>query len=175
MECPRCGTMNRVPTVSVHATLVFAMTALILYVPANFFPFVSLEIYGNKSTSTVWQGIVSLSNAGSWGVAIIVFLASILIPFVKLIILFYLALTAKNGKNLKLKTKMYLIVEAIGRWSMLDIFLLAILVSIMKLGHWANAEPEVGAGIFALVVVFTMLSSAFFDPEVLWENDREKP
>lgn len=69
--------MNRIPTVSAHATLVFAMTALILYVPANFFPFVSLEIYGNKSTSTVWQGIVSLGNAGSWGVAIIVFLASI--------------------------------------------------------------------------------------------------
>ncbi|WP_374073483.1 paraquat-inducible protein A [Bdellovibrio bacteriovorus] len=175
VACSRCGTTNRVRKAdTLQITLAFAITALILYIPANFFPFMSLEMYGNRNTSTIWQGIVSLVDAGSWGIAIIIFLASILIPFVKLVILFYLGFTAQNGQNRRLKTKLYLIVEAIGRWSMLDIFLLAVLVAVMKMGHWAHAEPEIGSGVFALVVIFTMLSSAYFDPKVLWEHDDEQ-
>ncbi|HMN69892.1 MAG TPA: paraquat-inducible protein A, partial [Bdellovibrionales bacterium] len=156
-------------------SLAFALTALILYVPANLFPFMTIELYGSRNSSTIWQGILTLVEKGSFFIAIVVFLASILIPAVKLVILFYLGATAGNGKHARSKTYMYHAVEAIGRWSMLDIFLLAVLVAIMKLGPWTTVRPEPGALMFLLVVIFTMLSSAYFDPQLIWENhDEEK-
>ncbi|WP_413560253.1 paraquat-inducible protein A [Bdellovibrio sp. HCB209] len=173
--CDTCGTLNRLDkNTSNQASFAYALTALVLYLPANIFPFMTLEVYGNKTTATIWEGIVTLSRAGSWGIALIVFLASILIPFLKLIILFYLSLTAHNTSHRRFKTRLYEIVEVIGRWSMLDIFLLAVLVSIMKLGPWAHAEPGMGSWIFALVVIFTMLSSAYFDPSKIWEKSNDK-
>ncbi len=173
--CEKCGTLNRVAkNSSPEVSLIFALTALILYIPANVFPFMTLEIYGNKNTSTIWEGIVTLADSGSWGIAIIIFIASIVIPLVKLIILFYLGLTAKNSSQRKFKTRLYNAVEAIGRWSMLDIFLMAVLVAIMKMGPWAHAEPELGSWIFALVVIFTMISSASFDPSTIWKNSNDE-
>lgn len=152
-------------------TLSFSLTALIFYLPANLFPFMSIELYGNTNTSTIWSGIVTLTQSGSWAIAVIVFLASILIPFIKLVILFYLSLTAQNQHHRRLKARLYRFIEAIGRWSMLDIFLLAILVAILKLGPWTNVEPEMGSLLFALVVIFTMLASAKFDPQLIWEEE----
>lgn len=113
---------------------------------------------------------MSLAQSDSIFLAIVVFLASIFIPLVKLMILFYLSATASSNRHHKFKTKLYHTVEAIGRWSMLDIFLLAILVAMIKLGHWTTVEPEIGAVIFSLVVIFTLLASAHFDPKLIWEN-----
>ncbi len=153
--------------------MVFSMTALILYIPANLFPFMTIELYGSRNSSTIWGGIVSLAESGSLAIAIIVFLASMLIPFVKLVILFYLTSFTRQ-KNPKFNTKLYHMVESIGRWSMLDIFLLAVLVAIMKLGPWTAVEPGIGSLLFAIVVIFTMLASAYFDPQLLWEEENEK-
>jgi paraquat-inducible protein A len=173
--CPRCGYHNPHPhPKSVAITLAYSLTALILYIPANIFPFMSIELYGNRNTSTIWGGIVTLIESGSWPIAGIVFLASIVIPFLKLIILFYLALTARSKKHPRFKTKLYNIIEAIGRWSMLDIFLLAVLVAILKLGPWTTVEPRIGSLLFAFVVIFTMVASASFDPNLLWENNNGK-
>ncbi|WP_413586617.1 paraquat-inducible protein A [Bdellovibrio sp. HCB274] len=175
VACKNCGTINHVGSkAGPLLSLMCATSALILYVPANLLPFMSLEVYGNKNTATIWEGIVTLSQGGSWGIAIVVFLASILIPFAKLIILFYLGLSAKSQGQQKLRTRLYNIVEVIGRWSMLDIFLLAVLVAVMKMGPWAHAEPGAGAWIFALVVIFTMISSAAFDPTTIWKNTYDK-
>ena len=169
--CDRCGFKNhRLEPKSHYYTFIFTLTAVIFYIPANVFPFMTMELYGNRSSSTIWGGIVSLSESGSWGIAIVVFLASMLIPFFKLIILLYLSMTAGSKKRPYFKTKLYQIIEAIGRWSMLDIFLLAVLVAMMKFGHFAHVEPEPGAILFALVVIFTMLASAFFDPKLLWSD-----
>ncbi|XGC80626.1 paraquat-inducible protein A [Bdellovibrio bacteriovorus] len=137
------------------------------------FPFMTLELYGNRQSATVWGGVVQLMDKGHWPIGLVVFLASMVIPLIKLAILFYLSLTAKNGKHTKLKTQLYLIVEVIGRWSMLDIFLLAVLVAVVKLGSWTNIEPEPGALMFALVVIFTMMASAYFKPEILWDHHKE--
>jgi paraquat-inducible protein A len=169
--CDRCGHKNhRLKPKSLELTMIFSITALIFYLPANMFPFMSIELYGNRNSSTIWSGIVSLAESGSWAIALVVFLASIFIPFVKLLILFYLAFSAKTGKNPKFKTKLYHIVEGIGRWSMLDIYLLAVLVAIMKLGPWTTVEPNIGSLMFLLVVIFTMLASANFDPKLLWKD-----
>jgi paraquat-inducible protein A len=171
VDCDRCGHKNyRASPKSASWSLAFSLTALILYIPANLYPFMTIELYGSRNSSTIWGGIVSLNEGGSWPIALIVFLASMLIPFCKLIILFYLGLTASSGQHPRFKTKLYNIVEAIGRWSMLDIFLLAVLVAIMKLGPWTTVRPELGSLLFALVVIFTMLASEYFDPQLLWED-----
>lgn len=148
-------------------TLVFSLTALILYFPANILPFMTLELYGNRNSSTVWGGIVSLAEGGSLVIAIIIFLASIFVPLLKLLILFYLSLTAHRDGRAQLKNRLHYVIEVIGRWSMLDIFLLAVLVAMMKFGKWTTVEPELGAVMFALVVIFTMLASACFKPPLL--------
>lgn len=156
---------------SLQATVAYSLTALIFFVPANIFPFMTIELYGRRNSSTIWQGIVSLFQSGSWPIGAVVLLASLVIPAIKLVALFYLAATAHQQKYAKQKMKLYQIIEAIGRWSMLDIFLLAVLVAIMKLGHWARVEPELGSLLFLLVVIFTMLASNAFDPRLLWSNE----
>lgn len=172
IECERCGHKEeRVKPRSIELTLAFSLTALILYIPANFFPFMTIELYGRRNSSTILSGVQALYEDGSWPIALIVFLASVLIPLLKLLALFYLGLTAKNNSHAKFKTKVYRAVETIGRWSMLDIYLLAVLVAIMKLGPWTRVEPEAGSLLFLLVVIFTMLASAQFDPQLLWEDE----
>lgn len=169
--CDRCRhQMNRFKPKSVSRTIAFSITALIFYIPANMFPFMTMELYGSRNSTTIWNGITSLIDSGNWTVGIIVFLASILIPLLKLIILFYLALTANNGENPRTKTQLFVIVESLGRWSMLDIFLLAVLVALIKIGGWTSVQPEVGSLLFAFVVVFTMLASASFDSRLLWRG-----
>jgi paraquat-inducible protein A len=174
MTCERCGEKNeRFKFISLDATLAFSLTALIFFVPTMLFPFMTIELYGNRNSSTVWGGVVSLVNDGSWPIGLIVFLASLVIPLLKLLVLFYLSFTARNQKSQKFKTRLYLFIEAIGRWSMLDIFLLAVLVALLKLGHWTSVKPELGSLFFAFVVIFTMLASAAFDPKFIWENKNE--
>ncbi len=134
----------------------------------------TIDLYGNKSSTTIWGGVVSLAEGGSLTIAIIICFASIVIPLLKLVVLFYLSLTAGSRSRSRLKTRLYYIIEAIGRWSMLDIFLLAILVAIMKLGPWTTAKPEIGSLLFTLVVIFTLLASANFDPQLLWKEENEK-
>jgi paraquat-inducible protein A len=174
MRCERCGhkESSAVPK-STKASLAFTLTAMVLYLPANLFPFMTIEMYGNRNSSTIWGGILSLADAGSMAIALIIFLASILIPFLKLIILFYLTLPWSSKHSPLFRTRLYQTVEAIGRWSMLDIFLLAVLVAIMKLGPWTTVRPEIGSVLFAFVVIFTMLASASFDPQSLWRNHHE--
>lgn len=175
LTCDRCGHKNHsVKPKSAFLTFIYALTALILIIPANIFPFMTIELYGSRSSSTIWSGCVALVEGGSWPIGLLVFVASILIPVLKLVILFYLSLTAKDNRSSLFKTKLYQIVESIGRWSMLDIFLLAVLVAIVKLGHWATVEPEIGSYLYAAVVIFTMLASASFDPQLLWNTETEK-
>lgn len=160
---------------SVEFTIAFSLTALVLYIPANLYPFMTIELYGNRNSSTIWSGTISLFESGAWAVALVVFLASLLIPLLKLLALFYLAFSARSGKHHGFKIRLYKVIEAIGRWSMLDIFLLAVLVAIVKLSPWAHVEPELGSLMFLLVVIFTMLASAYFDPRLIIKEENESP
>ncbi|AGH94569.1 paraquat-inducible protein A [Pseudobdellovibrio exovorus] len=162
---------------SVKASTALSLTALIFYIPANVLPFMTIEMYGRRNSSTIWEGIVTLADDGAWFIALVVFLASLLIPLLKLLILFYLSFTAShtgnNPQSYQSKKRLYDFVEVIGRWSMLDIFLLAVLVALVKLGNWAQVRPEAGAVMFALVVIFTMMSSACFKPD--WLQNTSPP
>jgi paraquat-inducible protein A len=170
-ECARCGSFRVAGARgSLQATAAFAVAALILYVPANIFPIMRMNFYGAYSENTVWGGVVSLAQHDQWLVAAIVFVASIAIPLVKLAVLLVLVLsTALHGRRLlRERTRIYRFVDVIGPWAMLDVFLLAVLVALVKLGTLATILPGPGLLAFACVVVFTMLASASFDPKLMW-------
>ena len=160
---------------SLHICAAFSLAALILYFPANIFPILEADMYGAVSQNTVWEGCVRLYQDGDFVVAAIVFLASMLIPFLKLLGLFFLVTTAKlNYTGLRLpRFWVYRTIEMVGRWAMLDVFVMAVLVSLVKLGHLARVIPGPGLFTFALVVVFTVLASASFDPQLIWDRGDE--
>jgi paraquat-inducible protein A len=172
-ECPRCAsTVAQGPHGSLQLTAALAVAALILYVPANVYPILRMHFYGGYSESTVWDGVVSLAQTGQYFVALIVFLASIVIPVFKLLGLLYLVTAARFGlgRRLRGRTRVYRLIDAVGPWAMLDVFLLAVLVALVKLGQIATILPGPGLVAFTAVVVLTMLASASFDPRIIWRR-----
>jgi paraquat-inducible protein A len=144
----------------------------VLYVPANIYPILRMTLYGATSDSTIWDGVVSLMQHDQWAVAVIVFLASLVIPLAKLAGLFFLvgATVARRGRRLRWRTGLYKFIDTVGPWAMLDVFLLAVLVALVKLSTWAKILPGPGLIAFTAVVVLTMLASAAFDPKLIWRR-----
>lgn len=171
-ECIRCGSPVRTRGQGVDVTAALALAALVLYIPANIYPILRMDIYGVFSENTVWDGVVSLWQYNEYFVAIVVFLASIVIPLLKLIGLFFLVISVKwgRGRRLRGRTRIYRFIDAIGPWAMLDVFLLAILVALVKLGSVGRVIPGPGLLAFCLVVVLTILASQSFDSKLIWEN-----
>jgi paraquat-inducible protein A len=177
-ECRRCGSILRTHKVdSLERTAALSLAALIFYLPANLYPILRMDYYGAYSESTVWDGCVKLFQDGQWVVAAIVFLASLLIPLFKLLGLFYLVVTTKlrSARRRRERTWIYRIIEVIGPWAMLDVFLLAVLVALVKLERIATVLPGRGLLAFAAVVVLTILASASFDPRLIWEEPGDAP
>ena len=173
VECRRCGSiLDERKVDSLRRTAAFSLAALIFYVPANIYPILRMEYYGVYSESTVWDGCVNLFRNDQWIVAVIVFLASILIPLFKLLGLFFLVVTArvKSARRRQERTLIYRIIAVIGPWAMLDVFLLAVLVSLVKLEKIVTVLPGPGLLAFTAVVVLTILASASFDPKSIWEE-----
>ena len=173
-ECFRCGSFlaARRGTGSVHVTAALSLAALALYVPANIYPILRMTQYGVYSESTVWDGVVLLAQSRQYFVALVVFLASIVIPLVKLAGLFFLTVTARleTRRWLRARTRLYRFIDVIGPWAMLDVFLLAILVALVKLGQFATVLPGPGLIAFTCVVVLTIFASASFDPHLIWRR-----
>jgi len=175
-RCVRCGSViTRRTTRSLHFTAAFALAALLLYVPANTLPILRLELYGSISENTAWDGAVRLLQDGDYVIATIVFMASIFVPLLKLIGLFFIVATTKFhfSRGKLLRTWVYRFIESIGRWAMLDVFVVAILVSLVKLQGLATVIPGRGLLAFGGVVFFTLLASACFDPQLIWEDEEQ--
>ena len=172
-ECARCGFVVRAnkPN-SLVRTAAFTLAALMFYWPANVYPILRMDLYGAHSENTVFQGAVNLFEHGQRLVAVIVFLASIVIPALKLLGLLYLVATThvRSTRGRMLRTWIHRSIDVIGPWAMLDVFLLAILVSLVKLGELATVLPGRGLLAFAAVVVLTILATASFDPAQIWEE-----
>jgi paraquat-inducible protein A len=172
-ECYRCGsTISKRKVNSVGRTAAFSLAALIFYVPANIYPILRMELYGVHSENTVWDGVVTLFRDGQWPVATIVFLASILIPLFKLLGLLFLVVTTnfKSTRWRQERTWIYKIIDLVGPWAMLDVFLLSVLVALVKLKQFATVLPGPGLLAFTAVVVLTILASICFDPTLIWED-----
>jgi paraquat-inducible protein A len=177
-ECARCGSFlgREAERDSLHLTAALTLAALILYVPANLYPILKMYLRGAYSESTVWEGVVSLAHYNQWFVAAVVFFASIAIPLFKLATLLYLVLSAQLRSSAlpRLRTWLWRLVDAIGPWAMLDVFLLAVLVALVKLRTLATILPGPGLIAFCAVVVLTIIASATFDPRLIWTSQKAR-
>jgi paraquat-inducible protein A len=176
-ECPRCGSIvDERKSASVVPTATLALAALILYVPANLYPILRMERYGLYTESTVWEGVAELVRLGYWFVAVIVFLASIVVPLLKLAGLIFLSASsaAQSRRWRRQRTWIYKFIDVIGPWAMLDVFLLAVLVALVRLGSLATVLPGRGLFAFACVVVLTILASSLFDPKLIWRSRHDE-
>ena len=176
-ECARCGErlLSR-DTRARHYALAYCLAALILYLPAQIYPVLSMSYLGRYTENTIWSGVVELYRGGMWAVALLVFVASILIPLVKILAMLYLIWAsrrrgARSVRRRLSETRLYRMLEIIGPWSMLDVFLVAVLVALVKMGEIARVEAGPGIVAFAALVVVTMLASRSFDPALLWRRD----
>jgi paraquat-inducible protein A len=172
-ECSRCGfVVSERQTSNLALTAALSLAALILYVPANVFPILSMSLHGAYSESTIWDGCVSLLKNRQWFTAAIVFLASIVIPLIKLLGLFFLVATARYGPIIGQRQQAWIhkVISLIGPWALLDVFLVAVLVALVKLEKLATILPGPGLAAFAAVVVLTMMASASFDPKLIWSG-----
>jgi paraquat-inducible protein A len=176
--CPRCrATLHRRRANSLTRCAALVVAAVILYIPANVYPVLTIISFGSGFPSTILEGVEELLTGGMWPLALLVFFASITVPVLKLISLIYLMLSIKfkSRGRLRDRTRMYRIVDAVGRWSMIDVFMVSILVALVRAGSIATIEPGVGATSFCAVVVITMMAAMSFDPRLMWdaagEND----
>ncbi len=174
-QCARCDSFLAAARddARLHLAAALALAALVLYVPAMVYPILHMSAYGAYSESTVWDGTRGLLENREWFVGIVVLVASIVVPLLKIAGLFFLVTAAKFGlgRRLRSQTRLYKVIDLIGPWAMLDVFLLAILVALVKLNDLATVLPGPGLAPFAAMVVLTMLASAAFDPKLIWSRD----
>jgi paraquat-inducible protein A len=171
-ECSRCGSAlrHRKPD-SIARTWALSVAALILYIPANIYPVLTVIRFGSGHPSTILGGVQELIETGMWPLAALVFFASIAVPVLKLVGLGVLLVTTQMGVQARLedRTVLYRIVDAIGRWSMIDIFMESILVALVQFGSVVTVNPGVGAVVFSAVVILTMFAAQSFDPRLMWD------
>jgi paraquat-inducible protein A len=178
-NCARCGAVLRArKRDSITRTWALLVAAAILYVPANILPVMrTAQAPNTQVDDTILSGVIHLWNTGSWGLAIIVFLASIVIPLAKLVSLGYLAWMAQRRStwNPEQRARLYRATHYIGRWSMVDIYVGATLVALVQLSPFASVDPGPAAIAFSAVVILTMLASQSFDPRLTWDPLDDTP
>ena len=178
LECPRCHSKGHVRRKnSLQWTMALLVTSIMLYLPANILPIMITDLLGDKMPSTILAGVVLLWSEGSYPVAMVIFLASIMVPTLKMIAIAWLCLDA-NGMKRKHRDSermhlIYEVVEFVGRWSMIDVFVIAVLSALVRIGGLMNIYPAIGALMFALVVIMTMFSAMTFDPRLSWDREPE--
>jgi paraquat-inducible protein A len=171
-RCARCRTTLRArKTDSISRSWAFLVAAVALYIPANIYPVFEYTQLGQTQPFTIMSGIAELLGYGLWPLALLVFLASITIPLMKLLTLGYMLIHTQRGsdEHLQGRTTAFRIIDFIGRWSMIDVFMISILVALVRFGQFANIQADTGAPCFAAVVVLTMFAVAAFDPRLMWD------
>ncbi len=175
--CPRCGRWHPLGLVDRwQLTLALLVTAAILYVPAQVYPIMEMERLTSRDPSTIAGGVMELYRTGSWPIALIIFLASVVVPLAKIMTLGWLCVRLRLGNTGDPRYHMWLyrVTERIGRWSMIDIYVVALLVALVQVGGYLTVYPGPAAISFALVVVVTMLAAITFDPRWIWHPERIK-
>lgn len=176
-HCGGCGaTLHAGWAESIQRTWAWLITSAILYFPANFLPITYTRYFGRETESTILGGVVTFWEHGDRPIAVIIFVASVLVPLGKMIVLAWMCLSVQLDSNfaLRQKTILYRVTEFVGRWSMIDVFVVGILVALIQLGNIMTVRPGIAAVAFAGMVVTTMLASLAFDPRLLWTTvDKE--
>ena len=176
MECPRCGAVlhQRKPN-SITRTWALIIAAYICYIPANVLPMTIITSLGKPQADTIISGVMYFIAEGMWPIALVIFTASVFVPLLKLLILTFLAISVQKKMRWRPvdRTRLYRLTEAVGRWSMVDIYVVTILVALVNLGALATIEAGPAAVFFAAVVVITIFAAMSFDPRLIWDNVEE--
>jgi paraquat-inducible protein A len=171
-RCPRCGSrLQRRKPFSISRCWALLGAAIALYIPANILPVMTVIRFGQGEPNTLMSGVIELIQAQMWPLALLVFLASITVPLIKLLALLLMLVMTGEGSVTRLRdrTRLYRFVHSIGRWSMIDVFMISILVALVRMGFIATVLPGLGAIAFASVVVLTMFAADSFDPRLMWD------
>ena len=172
-QCNLCGfrLFVRRPH-SVQRTLALLLTAVVLYIPANILPIMDTVAFGRSSSNTIVQGVLLLLHHGSYPTAVIIFVASVLVPVAKIIALLWLCWTVarRSPDNPHERERLYRITEFVGRWSMVDVFVVALLVALVQVTGILSIAPGPAALAFCGMVVFTMLAADSFDSRLIWDH-----
>ena len=171
-RCPRCGrTLHARKRKSLTRASTLLLSATFLCVPANVLPVMDMIRFGRSEENTIYSGVLELTKSNLWGLALLIFVASIIIPLIKIVALAFLLWSTKRGsvEHLRARTRAFTFVQSIGRWSLVDVFAVAILVSLVHLGILASVLPRYGAVAFCAVVILTMLATEAFDPRLMWD------
>ncbi len=170
--CPRCGgSIHERRPHSLAVTAALTLSAALLYVPANLLPVMYTHTFLGEDQDTIMSGVLSLIEDGSWPLALLVFVASIVVPLLKLIAMTWLMLSLRRpGRSHPLQqARLFRLVEFIGRWSMLDVYAISIIVALVQINSFATIHVGLGALAFGSVVVLTMLAAQSFDERLLWD------
>ena len=176
-HCPRCTTpLHHRKHNSIETTWALLIAAALLIIPANVYPVMTVIRFGQGEPNTILSGVLHLIEGGMWGLALIVFVASIVVPVLKLIVLSFLLISVQKKSiwRPRDRTLLYRVTEVVGAWSMVDIFLVGLLSALVSLDALSTIRPGIGASFFGAVVVVTMFAAHKFDPRLIWDNVRDK-
>ncbi len=173
-HCARCGSAVhglRRPD-SIARTWALLGSAALMLIPANLYPVMTVIQFGRGEPNTILSGVMHLIGSGMWPLALLVFFASFVVPLSKIAVLVLLLVTVQKGSAWRRRDRalLYRVTEVVGAWSMIDIFLVGILVALVNLGALASVRPGVGAIFFGAAVVLTMLAAMSFDPRLIWDR-----
>jgi len=174
--CSRCGvTAHARRKHSLQWTLALLITSVLIYIPANLMPIMVTETLGTAYPSNIMAGVILLWGEGSYPVALVIFIASIMVPSLKMVAIGWLCWDAsgRGQRDSHRMHKIYEVVEFVGRWSMIDVFVIAVLSALVRMGQLMNVYPAWGAVLFAMVVIITMIAAMTFDPRLTWDRVRE--
>jgi len=172
MACPRCGAAlhQRKPD-SINRTWALVIAAIIFYIPAMVLPISVTTTFAGAQGDTIMSGVIYFIHSGAWYIALVIFVASIMVPILKIIILLYLLISVQRKSTWRPldSTRLYRIVEVIGKWSMVDIYVITIMMALIKLGGLASFDAGPAAVFFGTMVVVTMFAAMSFDPRLIWD------
>lgn len=175
-RCPRCASRLHLRLKeSIQRTWALTFAAVMLYFPANMLPVLRVESFAGNQQNTILGGVIEFWRQGDYPVALIIFAASVLIPVLKIASIAALCHASQSGHRPREMTRLYRVTEFVGRWSMVDVFVVAILVGVVQLGSTISIHPGAGALSFAAVVILTMFAAMSFDPRLIWDAAAHAP
>jgi paraquat-inducible protein A len=181
MACHICGLVARarpghhLKPNSLSRTWALLLTAMMMYVPAMALPVMQTSAFGSTQGDTIMSGVIYFLKGGDWPLALVIFVASVMVPILKMMALIYLLISVQRHSRLRhrQRTVLYRITEIMGRWSMVDVFVIAIMAALVQMGNLAQITPGLGAVAFASVVILTMFAALSFDPRLIWDHQEQ--
>jgi len=175
-NCPRChSNVHYRKHDSINRAWAFLISAFIMYIPANTEAIMITGVLGQQSSDTILSGVLYFLAHGDWPLAIVIFSASVLLPLLKIMSIGYLLISVqrRNIRRQKEKTRLFIIAEIMGRWSMVDVFVVALLAALIQIGELSSIQPGPAGLAFAAMVILTMFSAMAFDPRLIWDQSEK--